>query len=211
MLDFFKTEAKPASPHRGALLERLPPWMRMSPFRRQLHEEGLHSYSEDYKKGEDGVYRNQDGKEYKQELTSVPIEDALLVSSKTDDGHYVILDIDFPVEVLPSSTPGKHHVYIDKIISEEHMEKLLKVMVEVGLVNEGIYDLQWRSSKEVSLRLPWVIKGEDRPLSAQSEHLQESLAKGKKINYVDFTAGYVSPPPGYYVNNKPVDYSVADW
>lgn len=63
-----------------------------------------------------------------------------LILSHIDDEctkHKPAIDIDMPVHVIESSTPGKSHLYIDKEMSWDDYLKLLRVMVEVGLVEEG--------------------------------------------------------------------------
>jgi len=197
--DLLLIEKPKPSKHRARLLEMLPDWMRMSPFRRREAKAGLDDYNNrgKYTKGEDGIYRDEAGKEYTQKLEDVEIEDALLISSKSEGGNYVLLDIDFPVQVIPSSSPGKNHLYIDKVLSDEDMDKLLKVLVEVGLVNEGIYDLQWRPSNELTLRLPWVRKGVDVPFSALNESDQWAAANGQEFQ-VQQTAWGVYPPSDYW-------------
>jgi hypothetical protein len=64
--------------------------------------------------------------------------EADLVASKTLGGkHAPTLDIDMPCRLVPSSTPGHFHLYIDMEMSEKHYKKLLAVLVEVGIVEEG--------------------------------------------------------------------------
>lgn len=60
------------------------------------------------------------------------------MSSKTMDGkHAPTLDIDMPCRLLPSSTPGHFHLYIDMEMSDKDYTKLLKVLHEVGIIEEG--------------------------------------------------------------------------
>lgn len=73
--------------------------------------------------------------------------------------HIVILDIDVPAALLDSSTPGKHHLYIDAPMSWETYSKLLDVMAEAGILEPGYV----AASKErgfTAVRLPWIRKGE---------------------------------------------------
>lgn len=84
-----------------------------------------------------------------------------LVSSLCDDElHRPALDFDFPVTVVESSTPGHHHVYIDKPMTWERYQLLLVVLREVGLLEEG-YVSASLERKMTMLRLPGVTKGGD--------------------------------------------------
>jgi len=76
------------------------------------------------------------------------------------NAHKVALDIDFPIKVVPSSTPGHGHLYIDKEMSWEDYLKLMEVMVEVGLLEEGYLGAS-RQRGFTSLRLPWIKKGDE--------------------------------------------------
>ncbi len=50
--------------------------------------------------------------------------------------HAPALDIDLPCTLLESS-PGKHHLYIEKSMSWEHYRMLLCVLAEVGIIERG--------------------------------------------------------------------------
>lgn len=82
-----------------------------------------------------------------------------LISSLTDKGtHAPAIDIDFPIHAIPSSTPGHFHLYIEKEMSWEDYEKLLRVLAQVGIIEEGYY-AQSVKFKQSYLRLPYVKKG----------------------------------------------------
>lgn len=79
------------------------------------------------------------GKDY---AHGVPDDDdgANLTSSLGTDGlHYPALDFDFPSRLEESHTPGHHHLYIDKGLTFEQYSKLLAVLNEVGLIEDGVY------------------------------------------------------------------------
>lgn len=73
------------------------------------------------------------------------------------DLHKPVLDIDFPVVALPSSTPGHSHLYIDKAMPWDDYEKLLVVLVEIGLLEEGYLGAS-RMRHYTAVRAPWVKK-----------------------------------------------------
>lgn len=57
--------------------------------------------------------------------------------SKYTGLHNPIIDIDVPVHLVPSTTPGHGHLYFEKPMTWPQFKKLLAVMVEVGLVEPG--------------------------------------------------------------------------
>lgn len=89
---------------------------------------------------------------------SKPMPDPNLVSSLTENGmHAPAIDIDLPMHAVPSSTLGHFHLYFDKEMPWKDYEKLLKVMVEVGLVEKGFFE-QAKKFQQTYLRLPHVKK-----------------------------------------------------
>lgn len=71
--------------------------------------------------------------------------------------HRPVLDIDMPVYVIPSSTEGHHHLYIDKEMTWSQYEKLLTVLADVGIIERG-YASACKSRKHSAVRLPWIKK-----------------------------------------------------
>jgi hypothetical protein len=51
--------------------------------------------------------------------------------------HAPVIDIDHPCTVVPSAKPGHYHLFIDKEMTRVQYFKLLDVMVEVGIVEDG--------------------------------------------------------------------------
>jgi hypothetical protein len=79
------------------------------------------------------------------------VEEAVLISSevKYETGvpwidksihHAPAIDIDLECRLVGSSTPGHYHLYIDKEMVWEDYEKLLAVLKDVGIVEEGFYN-----------------------------------------------------------------------
>jgi len=96
----------------------------------------------------------------------VPFGEANLVGSLLDDGHHApAIDLDLPCKLLPSSTPGHHHLLIDKAMPWWKYVLLLRVLVFVGLVERKFYRHS-RKRRQTFLRLPHVRKGIDyRPVA----------------------------------------------
>jgi hypothetical protein len=51
--------------------------------------------------------------------------------------HMPVLDIDFPCELIPSSTPGHFHLYLNKEIEWNKYWILLQNLAESGIIEEG--------------------------------------------------------------------------
>lgn len=74
--------------------------------------------------------------------------------------HTIMIDVDVPAKLVPSTTPGHHHLYvgIDPVPWEDY-EAWLKASAKIGLIEYGY--LHASSNRKASfLRLPWVQKKE---------------------------------------------------
>ena len=74
--------------------------------------------------------------------------------------HKPVLDIDLPVVVLPSSTEGHSHLFIDKGMSWSQYVKLLDVLVDVGIIEEGFRNASVARG-HTAVRLPWIKKQQE--------------------------------------------------
>lgn len=89
--------------------------------------------------------------------------DANVISSQVVGSrrHKVVLDIDLPVKVVPSSTEGHYHLFIDKEISWRQYMKIMSALSRAGIVEDGFR----RASQArgwTAVRLPWVKKDVDK-------------------------------------------------
>lgn len=109
-------------------------------------------------------------------------DDANLISSKISGSrkHRVILDIDFPAALIPSSTPGHFHLYLDKELTEDQMERLVFTLHDVGIIAQGNRN-QWDRFRALFLRLPWVKKNEDSAPDTPKE-VAAMEAAGRRLN-----------------------------
>lgn len=93
-----------------------------------------------------------------------PVSDlaaANVFTSEMTDGsgmHKLVLDIDFPVKVIPSSTEGHFHLVIDKPVTKEGLFRILWALADEGIVEEG-YASSSEARGYTALRVPWVRKG----------------------------------------------------
>jgi len=88
----------------------------------------------------------------------VAVEKANLITSKLWNGkHAPVLDLDVPHTLIPSTTPGHSHLYLDVELSWWRYKRLLKQLSLAGIIEPGYY----RASKRrgfTAVRLPWVKK-----------------------------------------------------
>lgn len=71
--------------------------------------------------------------------------------------HVPTLDIDLECELIESTSPGHFHLYIDKPMSWEDYYHLLSVLLDVGIIQKGFFDLSI-ARKATFLRKPGVKK-----------------------------------------------------
>src|SRR5213595_1286206 len=84
---------------------------------------------------------NPDGEYENRAIPQHRIEEAEVVTSRLRDSfeefHRPILDIDLPMHIVPSTTPGHGHLYIDKIITWEQYQTLLDALEFCGIIESG--------------------------------------------------------------------------
>lgn len=95
------------------------------------------------------------------------LDEANLVSSRIDDGehagkHTVAIDLDVPAVLIPSSTPGHSHLYIDVPMTWEQYNGVLEALAGAGILETG-YVAACKRRKHTSLRLPWIRKAPPAP------------------------------------------------
>lgn len=76
------------------------------------------------------------------------------------DHHAVLLDLDVPACLLPSSTPGHSHLYIDVAVPTPTYFQLLDALAAAGVIQHG-YANSSKHRGGTALRLPWVKKSEN--------------------------------------------------
>ena len=83
--------------------------------------------------------------------------DIMLSFDKETNLHRPVLDIDFQLFTVPSSTPGHFHLYLDKPMSWPKYKRLIDALADAGII-EGGYASVSIDRKYTSVRLPWVTK-----------------------------------------------------
>jgi len=95
---------------------------------------------------------------YNEDRRMVPEDEANLVSSWLVNGeHSPALDIDLPCVLVPSSTPGKFHLYIDKPMPWETYKTLLRALADAGILEQE-YASASIAKGQSFLRKPGVTK-----------------------------------------------------
>jgi hypothetical protein len=91
--------------------------------------------------------------------------------------HALLIDLDGPAWLIPSSTGGHGHLYAEVPggIPDDALWRFLDAAVEIGLVEEG-YVGACKSRGMTSLRAPWIRKGEEpRPDAPQPVETLDAL------------------------------------
>jgi hypothetical protein len=102
--------------------------------------------------------------------TEAPESDANTISSLVCPGiHAPVLDIDFEARLIPSSTLGHYHLYLDKAITWKKYRKLLKALAKAEIIEPGYARSSiWRGYSAV--RKPGVLKKVAPPLHTQTKN-----------------------------------------
>lgn len=99
------------------------------------------------------AYAEDDGRRPTESLDT-----AQVVSSELGDGmHAPVLDVDLPAFLVPSSTPGHSHLYIDQPMPWEQYAEILKALGTAGVLEYGYVGASL-AREHTAVRLPWVRK-----------------------------------------------------
>lgn len=120
--------------------------------RRTLHKVDLNRDGE-YKEG-------GDGREVVTDLSEANVVSSIVPrpSGMSERAHRPVLDLDIPAFLVPSSTPGHSHLYIDHEVPDEVFWRLCDALAEAGILQGG-YVSASKSRGYTSVRLPWIKKG----------------------------------------------------
>lgn len=90
-------------------------------------------------------------------------DDANLISSKVgEDEHVVALDVDLPMRAVPSTTPGRGHLYIDKKLTWAQYVELLDALSAAGIVHPS-YVKHSKARGYTCLRPAFIAKPKNQP------------------------------------------------
>lgn len=85
-------------------------------------------------------------------------EKANLVGSRIHNNiHLPVFDIDYEARLIPSTTEGHYHLYLDQPCTWRQYRRVLKAMAKAGIVQPGFAKMSIRR-KQAFLRPPGVKK-----------------------------------------------------
>ena len=95
--------------------------------------------------------------------------------------HRPVIDIDVPVEVVESSTPGHYHLYIDYPVEPEKYMALLVALADCGIVEKGYARASYAKGFS-AVRVPWLAKNpqldhnlEEDPVKYANDFLRDKF------------------------------------
>lgn len=94
-------------------------------------------------------------------------------------GHKPVIDLDFPARLIPSTTPGHYHLYIDEAISWNAYVQILNALLNAGLIQQAWYEGAINNGY-TAVRPPWVHKGQ-KPLAQRETVLPGFIEDGPII------------------------------
>lgn len=107
-------------------------------------------------------YRDSYGGSYSKSETSDDLNKVNGIGSRLKNSpelHVPIFDIDVPATLIPSSTEGHSHLYIDVPMTWRTYRRLLKECGRAGIVDKKFVKVSIREKMGL-LRAPWVKKEE---------------------------------------------------
>lgn len=139
-------------PVEGRFRETYPDFFRLA--------DGLQAGVVEFTTGEYGVKFGE------QLVNPTPLEEANVITSRMNATHYgyqghhrVAIDLDMDAALIKSSTPGHHHLIIDKPLEWDVYAKLLGALRDAGLIQNGYY-MSSLMKGATYLRTPWTNKYE---------------------------------------------------
>jgi hypothetical protein len=92
--------------------------------------------------------------------------EANLISSEVRPGvHMPVIDCDFGIQAVASTTPGHYHLYIDQELTWDQYKALLDGFLKAGLIQDGWYRNAMKDKRSY-VRLPHIKK--PAPLNPQA-------------------------------------------
>lgn len=92
----------------------------------------------------------------------------VISSLRTDqhglERHALLIDLDVPAYLVPSSTEGHSHLYVDVSMNRAAYFRVLDALADAGVIERGYSDVSQRKGATY-LRLPWVKKEATPPPS----------------------------------------------
>lgn len=114
----------------------------------------------DYEPGIDREERDLDTAN----VVSSELTQSGFLADPNDRRHLLLLDLDVPAYLVPSSTPNHNHLYVDVPggIPHHRYMALLSALADAGIIEKGYAEVSIARGHS-DLRLPWVQKGDPAP------------------------------------------------
>lgn len=102
---------------------------------------------------------SEDGESDDRRVADLDEADVIASSIEGSPGmHTIMLDLDRGnPQLIPSSTPGHAHLYIDVPVDQDKLAELLDALASCGIIEPGYASVS-KVRGYTSLRLPWVRK-----------------------------------------------------
>lgn len=98
-----------------------------------------------------------DGKADRRVVTDPNVANVVTSERIIGGRHRLLLDLDVPAALVPSSTPGHSHLYVDADLDAGQLARLLEVLADAGVI-EASYAAVSIARGHTALRLPNVKK-----------------------------------------------------
>lgn len=100
------------------------------------------------------------------EVQGLALAEAVSSEDVKTGKHHILIDIDRPCALIPSSSEGHFHLYVQMGSMGNGMEwenyaEWLRASAKVGLIEQGYAEVSIRR-KATFLRLPWIRKGHEQ-------------------------------------------------
>lgn len=106
----------------------------------------------DYNDGED---RAEEREEYDGPLSGAQLLGSAIAGKPGK--HALVLDLDVPAVLVPSTTPGHSHLYVDVEVDFWQIEAVMKALVDARVLEVGYYNAALRR-QATYVRTPWAPK-----------------------------------------------------
>lgn len=106
------------------------------------------------------------------------------LADPNDKRHVLAIDLDIPATLVPSSTPGHQHLYVEtkEGIPHHRYLALLAALADCGIIEEG-YAAVSIARGHSDLRLPWVSKDDEIPAKAEAPAPPVQVAQSTPIDF----------------------------
>lgn len=114
--------------------------------------------------GESDVISAENGFDV-EETTSLETADVVSSELRESDPffgkrHMLVIDLDVSAALIPSSTPGHSHLFIDAPMSWLEYQDVLEALANAGILEAGYVGAS-KARGFTAVRLPWVRKTQD--------------------------------------------------